>query len=75
LAAAILDHRDRLSGPLGLGGVAVGGPQRPQDLADPTLAHANQAGDVGEREPLAALDLPQPPQLLNPLGVGQLPAP
>jgi hypothetical protein len=75
LPAAILDHRDRLSGPLGLGGVAVGGPQWPQHLADPALAHADQAGDVGELEPLAALDLPQPPELGDPLGVGQFPAP
>ena len=75
LTAAIFDHRDRLSGPLGLGGVAAGGPQWPQDLTDPTLAHADQAGDVGELEPLAALDLPQPPELGDPLGVGQFPAP
>jgi hypothetical protein len=54
--------------------VAVGGPQRPQHLADPALAHADQAGDVGERKPLSALDLPQPPELLNPLGIGQFPA-
>jgi hypothetical protein len=74
LAAVILDRRDRLSGPLGLGGVAVGGPQWPQHLADPALAHADQAGDVGERKPLTTLDLPQPPELGDPLGAGQLPA-
>jgi hypothetical protein len=51
--------------------VAVGGPQWPQDLADPALADADQAGHVGERKPLATLDLPQPPELLDPLGAGE----
>jgi hypothetical protein len=34
-----------------------------------------QAGDVGELKPLAALGLPQPPELLDPLGGGQRTAP
>jgi hypothetical protein len=71
LSAAILGHGEGLPGPLSLGGLAVGGPQRPQDLPHPTLADPDQAGDVGEGEPLATLDLPEPPELLDPLGAGQ----
>jgi hypothetical protein len=49
----------------------VGGAQRPQDLPHPGLPDPQQAGHIGEREPLAALGLPQPPQLLDPLGAGE----
>jgi hypothetical protein len=75
LPAAILDHSDGLPGPFGLGGVAVGGPQWPQDLPHPALPDPDQPGHIGEGEPLATLGLPQPPQLLNPLGAGQGAAP
>ena len=71
LPAAILNHAVGLPGSLGLGGVAVGGAQRPQDLPHPALADPDQAGDVAEFEALAALGLPQPPELLDPLGAGQ----
>jgi hypothetical protein len=59
--AVVLDHRDRPLCPFGLGGVTVGGPRRPQDLPHAAFADPDQAGDVGERKPLAALGLPQPP--------------
>jgi hypothetical protein len=49
----------------------VGGAQRPQHLPHPTLPDPQQAGHIGEGEPLAALGLPQPPQLLDPLGAGE----
>ena len=45
--------------------------KRAQDLPDPALADPDQPGDVGDGEPLAAFGLPQPPQLLDPLGAGQ----
>src|SRR5215207_83179 len=61
LPAAVLDHRDRPLGPLGLGGATVGGAQRPQDLPDSAFADPDQAGNVAEIEALAALGLPQPP--------------
>jgi hypothetical protein len=61
LPAAVLDHRDRpLRRPHG-SGVAVGGAQRAEDLSNSALTDADQAGDIGEAEPLAALGLPQPP--------------
>ena len=46
-----------------------------QDLPHPALADPDQAGDVGEFEPLAALGLPQLPELLDALGAGQGAAP
>jgi hypothetical protein len=55
--------------------VAVGGPQRPEHLPDPALADPDQASDVTELEALTALGLPQPPQLLDTLGVGEGTAP
>ena len=75
LPAVVLDHRDGSFGPLGLGGVAVGGAQRPQDLPHPALADPDQPSHVGELEALAALGLPQPPELLDPLGAGEGAAP
>jgi hypothetical protein len=56
LPAAILHDRrpPRLAG----AGVAVGRAQRAEDMADAALADADQAGQVGEGEPLAALQLP-----------------
>jgi hypothetical protein len=71
LAAAVLDHHRPL-GPLGLGGVAVGGAQRAQDLPDPALADPDQPGNVAEFEALAALGFPQSPELLDPLGARRL---
>ena len=71
LPAVVLDYRDGSCGPLGLGGVAVGGAQRPQDLPYPALAGPDQAGDVGDGEALAALGLPQPPELGDALGAGE----
>ena len=71
LPAVVLDYRDGSCGPLGLGGVAVGGAQRPQDLPYPALAGPDQAGDVGDGEALAALSLPQPPELGDALGAGE----
>jgi hypothetical protein len=58
-----------------LGGVAVGGAQRRQDLAHAALADPDQPGHLGEGEPLATLGFPQPPQLGDPLGAGQGAAP
>ena len=75
LPAAILNHGDGLPGPLGLTGMAMGGAQRPQDLAHATLADPDQPGHLSEGEPLATLGLPQPPQLGDPLGAGQGAAP
>jgi hypothetical protein len=49
----------------------VGGAQRPQDLPHPALADPDQPGDVAEFEALAALSLPQSPQLRDPLGGGE----
>ena len=71
LPAVVLDHRDGSFGPLGLGGVAVGGAQRPKDLPHPALADPDQPSHLAEFEALAALGLPQPPELLDPLGAGQ----
>ena len=47
LPAVVLDHRDGSCGPFGLGGVTVGGAQRPQDLPHPALADPDQASHVG----------------------------
>src|SRR5215217_7085304 len=63
--------------PLGIA-VAAGGlvqPPLPAVVLDhhrplpphPALPDPDQAGDVSEGEALATLDLPQPPQLLDPL--------
>jgi hypothetical protein len=75
LPAVVLDYRDRPLGPFGLGGVTVGGAQGPQDLPDAAFADPDQAGNVAEFEALAALGLPQPPQLLDALSAGQGAAP
>jgi hypothetical protein len=40
-------------------------------LPDPALPDSQQAGHLGEGEPLAGLGLPQPPQLGDPLGAGE----
>jgi hypothetical protein len=72
LPAVVLDYRDGSCGPLGLGGVTVGGSQRPKYLPYPALAGPDQAGDVGDGEPLAALGLPQLPELGDALGAGRL---
>jgi len=58
-----------------VGGVALLGAQRPQHLADAALTDAEHPGDRRGVQALAALVLGHPPELSNPLGVGQLPAP
>jgi len=68
LPAVVLDHRSRC---LAAAGVAVGGAQRPKDLADAAFTDADDAGQIGDGEPLAALGLPQPPELLDALGAGE----
>jgi hypothetical protein len=73
LPAVVLDHQRPLR-PVD-GGVAVGGAQGAEHLPDSALADPDQAGHIGEREPLAALGLPQPPELLDAGGVGQRTAP
>ena len=76
LPAVVLDHHRRpLRSVDGGGGVAVGGAQGAEHLPDSALADPDQPGDVGGGEPLAAFGLPQPPQLLDPLRVGEGAAP
>jgi hypothetical protein len=53
----------------------VGGAQRAKDLPHAALPDPDDAGQVGEGDALAALHLPQPPQLLNALCGGEGAAP
>ena len=71
LPAVVLDHCHGSGGPLDLGSVAVGGAQRSKDLPHPALPDPDHAGDIGGREPLAAVGLPEPPELLDPLRRGE----
>ena len=55
--------------------MALLGAQRPQHLADAALTDAEHPGDRRGVQALAALVLDHPPELGDPLGVGQLPTP
>ena len=71
LRPVVLDHKRPRLPVGGGGGGAVDGAQRPQDLPDAALADADDAGHLREGELLAALDLPQPPEVFDALGAGE----